>query len=176
MLRMEAPFPRFQLWFWGKKKEEVAVSDEGSMNSSSDWGYGMREPATVKFPTVTAPKASASPRKIKKKWQSREDKRVDREYDIVLVPSDGGCLSGSESDDSDWSIGWLEPHGSDFLSDDETDDSFAVLVPCYRNDSKGLIVEGPSNQLLGALKNLTDEHFTDGKYFMEQWLTSLHNY
>ena len=49
--------------------------------------------------------------------QSREERRIDREYDVVIVLSDagGGCLSGSESDDSDWSIGWLEPHGNNPL-------------------------------------------------------------
>lgn len=53
---------------------------------------------------------------------------------MVIVPSDGGgCISGSESDGSDWSIGWLEPHPHDFCtSDGESEDSFAVLVPCYR--------------------------------------------
>ncbi|XP_078433259.1 uncharacterized protein LOC144704646 [Wolffia australiana] len=40
------------------------------------------------------------------------------------------------SDDSDWSIGWLEPHTPDFFADAEPpepdpESSFAVLVPCY---------------------------------------------
>jgi len=44
---------------------------------------------------------------VRRKWNSREERRkMDREYDVVLVPSDGGCVSGSESDDYDWSIGW----------------------------------------------------------------------
>ena len=78
---------------------------------------------------------ASSSRKIKKKWNSREEMRIGKEYD-VLVPSDGVCLCGSESNDSGWSIGWLEPHAPDFQSDDEADESFAVLVPCYRNDLK----------------------------------------
>ena len=60
---------------------------------------------------------------------------------------------------SDWSIGWLKPHGPEFLSDDETDDSFAVLVPCYRNDRRGAI-QGPNTHLLNTIKNLTCEPFT----------------
>nr|GMC67525.1 Amelogenin, X like [Ipomoea batatas] len=65
---------------------------------------------------------------------------------------------GSESDDSDWSIGWLEPHAPDFQSDDEADNSFAVLVPCYRDDCKALVVEEPSNQFLSAIKSLSNEY------------------
>ncbi|GAB4848795.1 hypothetical protein Ancab_003588 [Ancistrocladus abbreviatus] len=161
----------------GKRRQEKTVFTDSSLHSSSDLGFlGVRETEIVKFPTVKGPKvsSSASQRKVKKKWQSREERRIDKEYDAVLVPSDGVCLSGSESDDSDWSIGWLEPHGSDFLSDDETDDSFAVLVPCYRNDRKG-IGKGPDHQLLSAIKNLTNQHFNEGQTFMEQWLSSLRN-
>ncbi|PNX55798.1 hypothetical protein L195_g049429 [Trifolium pratense] len=61
-----------------------------------------------------------------------DETRIDKEYDVGVW-----CfLSGSESDDSDWSIGWLEPLGFDFESndndeDDSGDDSFVVLVPCY---------------------------------------------
>ncbi len=90
----------------------------------------------------------------------------------MLVPSDGACLSGSESDDSDWSIGWLEPHAPDFLSDDETDGNFAVLVPCYRHGCKEL-VEDPNDHLLSAIKNLPNEYSADGKKYIEQWLSSL---
>ncbi|GAB4847217.1 hypothetical protein Ancab_026226 [Ancistrocladus abbreviatus] len=172
-------FPRFQWLMWGgKRREEGAVFTDSSVNTSSELGFlGLRETETVKVSTFKGPKFSSSSslqRKVKKKWQSREERRIDKEHDVVLVPSDGVCFSGSESDDSDWSIGWLEPHGSDFLTDDETDDSFAVLVPCYRNERKGM-VDGPNNQLLSAIKNLTNEHFDEGKNFMDQWLSSLRN-
>ncbi|PNX89767.1 hypothetical protein L195_g045889 [Trifolium pratense] len=54
---------------------------------------------------------------------------IDKEYDV----SDWCFVSGSEFDDSDWSIDWLEPLDSDFESNDndDGDDSFAVSVPCY---------------------------------------------
>ncbi|KAJ0494707.1 hypothetical protein HanIR_Chr12g0600501 [Helianthus annuus] len=50
---------------------------------------------------------------------------------------------------SDWSVGWMEPHAPEFFnSDDEdadagavADNSFAVLVPCYRNDCKAFKME-----------------------------------
>uniref|UniRef100_A0A1J3J331 Uncharacterized protein n=1 Tax=Noccaea caerulescens TaxID=107243 RepID=A0A1J3J331_NOCCA len=86
--------------------------------------------------------------------------------------------SGSESvavtagDGPEWSVGWTEPHGPDFKSDEEGDDGgFLVLVPCYR-----AVVEGSSNhQLLTAVKNLPNGLSPDGKNYMEQWLSSLQN-
>lgn len=70
--------------------------------------------------------------------------------------------SGSESvavvacvgvgDGPEWSVGWTEPHGPDFQSDDEGDDGgFLVLVPCYRAVAEG---SSNNNQLLSAVKNL----------------------
>ncbi|TKY69955.1 hypothetical protein E2542_SST06239 [Spatholobus suberectus] len=147
---------RLSRWLWGGKEKEPASSGS-PLNSSSEWGFKERE--TVKFPSVKGTKIAPSHGKVKRKRQSREDRRLDREYDVVLVPSDGdGCLSGSESDDSDWSIGWLEPHGPDFLqSDDDLDNSFAVLVQCYRKE-----VESSNKELLSAIKNLPNE-FSSGK-------------
>lgn len=159
---MAVSLTRFSWWLWGNKEKEP-VSSSSTLNSSSEWGFALRERETVKFPLVKGTNVAASHRKVKRKWQSREQRRIDREYDVVLVPSDGGgCLSGSESDDSDWSIGWLEPHGSEFQSDDESDNSFAVLVPCYRPGCKE--VESSNNELLSAIKNLPDE-FSSGKSY-----------
>ncbi|KAK9670672.1 hypothetical protein RND81_13G217000 [Saponaria officinalis] len=171
----------FQWWgipLWGgKEKERVHnLSSKGSSpNSSSGYnshGWSVRESDSVKFPLK---KGVSSPRRIKKKWHSREERRIDREHDIVVVPNDGVSLSESESEDSDWSIGWLEPHGHDFLSDDETDDSFAVLVPCYRNNVRGRVGE-PSSQLLNVIQHVTNEHFSEGKNLMDQWLSSLRHF
>ena len=158
---MAVSLTRFSWWVWGGKEKEPVVPNGSSLNSSSDWGLGMREMDSLKFSSVKGAKMASSSRKIKKKWNSREERRIDKEYDVVLVPSDGVCLSGSESDDSDWSIGWLEPHAPDFQSDDEADDSFAVLVPCYRNDLKESEAAA-NNQLLTAYKNPSAEH-SDGK-------------
>lgn len=161
---MAVSLTRLSWWLWGGKEKEP-VSNGSPLSSSSEWGgFSLKERESVKFPLVKGTKIAPSHRKVKRKWQSREERRIDREYDVVLVPSDGGgCLSGSESDDSDWSIGWLEPHGSDFQSDDdESDRSFAVLVPCYRPGCKE--VEGSNNDLLSAIKNLPNE-FSSGKVF-----------
>lgn len=150
---MAVSLTRLSWWLWGSgdtnsRTEKEPVPNDSSLNN--DWNFG----ETVKFPST---RISSTPRKVKKKWRSREQRRIDRELDVVLVPSDGGvCSSGSESDDSDWSIGWLEPHGADFQSDDESDNSFAVLVPCYRPGCKE-VVEGSNNQLLNAIKNFSND-------------------
>lgn len=165
--KMSVSLTQFSWWLWSGKDKEP-LSNGSSLNPSSDRGKGMREVDNVKFPSVKgAMIAAPRTRKVKRKWQSREERRIksiDKEYDAVLVPSDGVCLSGSESDDSDWSIGWLEPHAPDFQSDDEGDDSFAVLVPCYRHDFKEL-EEGPSSHFLSAMKNLSNEYAGKSRFF-----------
>ncbi|KAI3909144.1 hypothetical protein MKW98_012881 [Papaver atlanticum] len=147
---MALRFPQLSWWSWrGKNRETTTCASSNGSNSSLDSNSGVREFSSVKMP--------------KKKWKSRDERRIDREFDIVLVPSDGGCLSGSESDDSDWSVGWNEPHGFDFTSDDKTE-SFAVLVPCYgrggggtRGGDVSLANSGNSrNKLLGAIVEPTD--------------------
>ena len=154
---MSVSLSRFSWWLWGGREKEP-VSNGAALNSSMDWGLGVREVDNVKFSSVNKAKITSSSRKVKRKWQSREERRsrIDKEYDVVLVPSDGVGLSGSESDDSDWSIGWMEPHAPDFRRDDDGDDSFAVLVPCYRHDCKELN-EGPnSHQFL--INNLSSNY------------------
>ncbi|XP_019155992.1 PREDICTED: uncharacterized protein LOC109152801 [Ipomoea nil] len=118
--------------------------------------------------------ASSSRRGVKRKWERREERKIDKEHDIVLVPSDGGCVSGSESDDTDWSIGWVEPHGSGFNSDGDSDDSFAVLVPCY---GRGCLSfeDDSKDKVLGTIGNITDIYAAGNKKYMEQWLSSLRN-
>lgn len=153
---MAVSFTRISWWFWGRKDKEP-FANGSSLNSSAETGLGMKDVDTVKFSAVKGSKKASSSRKVKRKRKIRDDLRIDREYDVVLVPSDGVCLSGSESDDSDWSIGWLEPHASEFKGDDESDSSFAVLVPCYSH-GRSEPVEGSNNQLLSAIKNLSDEY------------------
>ncbi|OMO56299.1 hypothetical protein CCACVL1_26661 [Corchorus capsularis] len=174
---MAVSFPSFPWWFWsGGSKEKQPVSNGSSLNSlnssssSSDWGLGLRESETVKFPTKIAPK------KGKGKWQGSEERRVDdKDYDVVLVPSDDIHLSGYESDGPEWSIGWEEPHGPGFRGDCEDDGGFAVLVPCYRPGCKEL-VEGSNNQLLSAIKDLPNRFSSEGSNSVQQWISSLQNF
>ncbi|XP_078430597.1 uncharacterized protein LOC144702433 isoform X2 [Wolffia australiana] len=133
------------------------------MNTSSEFGFREVERGQGR---KTKTMRSARPRR---KWQSREERwrKVDREFDVVIVPSDGGgCLSGSESDDSDWSIGWLEPHAPDFFADAEppepdAESSFAVLVPCYARPRRDRTTDLPPNLL------------PDGNLYVEQLLSAL---
>ncbi|KAJ8765628.1 hypothetical protein K2173_014750 [Erythroxylum novogranatense] len=156
---------RFSRWLWGEKERE-SVSNGSSLNSSPDWGFGQREPDRVKFPKKH--------KKVKRKWQSREQRKIDKRYvDAVLESSDGEVYlpAGSESDGPDWSIGWVEPHGPEFKSDDdENDDGFAVLVPCYRPSCKQLVVVS-NNQLLTVINSLPNDFSAGGKNYME-WLSS----
>lgn len=150
--KMAVAFTRFSCWIWSGKDRE---SSKSSLSSSSEFVPGFREPDCLKFPPANGPKIRSNSRKIKKKWQSREERRMDKEYDIVLVPSDGVCMSGSESDDSDWSIGWLEPHAPDFQSGSETENSFAVLVRCYGR-GRSEQAQSSKTHALGALEYMGD--------------------
>lgn len=170
---MAVSFTHLSWWLWSGKHQEPRISNGSSLNSSSPES-AMWESDALKFPLVRrANVASASSRRVKRKWHSREErKKIDREYDLVLVPSDGGCVSGSESDDSDWSVGWLEPHGPEFQSDDDTDNSFAVLVPCY---GRGLdeMVDNSKNIFFGTVGIIPDGYSAESKKNMEEWLSSL---
>lgn len=168
---MAISFTKFSWWYWGGKDRETTGSSASSLQNS-EFGLGLRESDSVKFTSVGA-KIPSSSRRTKRKWSSRQERRVDREYDAVLVPSDGGCLSGSESDDSDWSIGWMEPHAPEFHSGDEGESSFAVLVPCYGR-GRNEVGENSKNQTaLGAIGELKNGYSAENNKLVEQWLTSL---
>jgi hypothetical protein len=157
---MSLAFTNLSWWLWSGKHQDPRISKGSSINYSTD--LNMLESEVMRFPLVQTNIGSSS-RKVKRKWNSREERKVDKEYDVVLVPSDGGCVSGSESDDSDWSIGWMEPHGPGFPSDDETDNSFAVLVPCYGRDFGGRIEKDTKTNLLNGVGNFLDS-YSDGKF------------
>ncbi|KAH0462247.1 hypothetical protein IEQ34_009822 [Dendrobium chrysotoxum] len=162
---MAVAFNRLSYWLWGTKDHE---STNSALNSASDSPLGgFLEPDSIKFQTVNGGRMSSSSRRFRRRWESREERRVgiDREYDAVIVPCDGGCLSGSESDDSDWSIGWMEPHSSDFLIEaDEDESSFAVLVPCYGR-GRCLNTEIPNSHVLGAVAEYNG--FSSGRMVVE---------
>jgi hypothetical protein len=131
---------RFTQWLWpGPAAARVATHElpSGGLTGSSfpDFPSGFREPDTVTFHTGRGGGGRRTrPRRVRNRRRSRGEPRVDREYDMVIVPSDGGgCLSGSDSDDSDWSIGWLEPQAPELQTDGDHENCFAVLVPCYRH-------------------------------------------
>ncbi|XP_020083337.1 uncharacterized protein LOC109706771 [Ananas comosus] len=162
---MSVAFTRLSHFLWGKKDHEKTTN-----TSLPDFPSGYREPDSVKFSSVNGPRAQSSSRRIKKNWQ-RQEEQIDREFDVVIVPSDGGCMSGWESDDSDgsdWSVGWLEPHAHEFQCETESDSSFAVLVPCYRRG-----IGKPEKSV--KIRSLGASNLSEGKSFIEQWLSSLQN-
>lgn len=127
---------RFTQWLWSGGAGRAATHEltTAGLSSFPDFPSGFLEPDTVRFYTAGSGGRRTRPRRVQNRRRSRGEARVDREYDMVIVPSDGGgCLSGSDSDDSDWSIGWLEPQGPELQADGDPEDCFAVLVPCYRH-------------------------------------------
>lgn len=132
------------MWGGGRKEKEPISN-------------ALKEREMVKFPLVKENKMEKGPPPQRKRQDKREETRAEKEYDVVF--GDWCFLSGSESDESDWSIGWSEPLGSNFQSNDN-DDGFAVLVPCYTHGCKK--IEGSKNVLLSAIKNLPNE-FSSGK-------------
>jgi hypothetical protein len=168
---------RFTHWLWPATSARVSHHElpTTGLTSSSfpDFPSGFREPDTVTFSSAAAGRR-ARQRKVRNQRRSRGECRVDREHDMVIVPSDGGgCLSGSESDDSDWSIGWLEPQAPEMQTDGDPETGFAVLVRCY---SRGRAEQPGKAQgrFLGA-GALADGGLSDGNNFVEQWLSSLQN-
>lgn len=169
---MAVAITRLSWWLWSGKHQEPKISDGSPLNSASS-DTGIWELDTLKFPLVYGGNIASTSKRVKRKWPSRKERKTDKEYDIVMVPSDGGCVSGSESDDSDWSIGWLEPHGPGFQSDDESDDSFAVLVPCYGR-GRGEMEDNSKDMFLNTIGEVPDKYSAENKKYM-QWLSSLQN-
>ncbi|XP_030528554.1 uncharacterized protein LOC115739548 [Rhodamnia argentea] len=165
---MALTFPNLSWWLPSRKHKEPRISNGSPVNSVSDAGM---ESDNLKFPLAKS-RAVSSSRNVKRKWRSREERKIDREYDIVLVPPDGGCISGSESDDREWSIGWLEPHGPGFQSDDDSDDSFAVLVPCY-GKVHDYLIEDSDSKIVGAVAHIAEIYPAESGKYMEQWLCTL---
>lgn len=176
LLGMALAFTSLYCWLRGTKNHEGC---NAALHSSSDLPSVLRELDSVKFLSMNGPKMRSSSRRVKRKWQSREERRIriDREYDMVIVPSDGGCFSGSESDDSDWSVGWIEPHASDFQSNNsDNESSFAVLVPCYshgRCEKMGNLNSYTSGADQAANQQ-TGFSFEDDDY-IERWLSTIQN-
>ncbi|KAG6505589.1 hypothetical protein ZIOFF_037954 [Zingiber officinale] len=114
-------------WIWGRKQREVPKLNPGNSSSSSSAAAAAAAAVDASGKRLDTSR-SPSGETWRARRRRRTDPRVDKEHDAVIVPPDGGCVSCSDSDEEDWAVGWLEPHGPDFRS---SEDSFAVLVPCY---------------------------------------------
>lgn len=168
-LYMSLAFPNLSWWLWSGKRKEGKLHNGSSLNSSNE--SNVLELDVLKFPVAGGGKIASDSRRVRRKWRGQEQGKIDKEYDVVLVPSDGGCFSDSESaDDSDWSIGWSEPHAPGFLSEDEIDGGFGVLVPCYGRGHGGK--RSNEKNRLGNVGSVSD-YAAESRKYMEQWLSSL---
>lgn len=113
----------------------------------------------------------------RKRFSEFDKRPADTEIDGFVVPADvGDWTSCSDSGDSDLSIGWYEPLSSAFSSDTESENSFGVLVPCYRYDpssrhvvnSRGKKTEKP--RILDMLQPKSSSQ--DSQKYVEKWLAS----
>lgn len=138
----------------------------------------------IKLPALGSTVASTSWQKRRgrrrKVAPKRNQKTVDPEFDLVIVPADGISMSGSESDVSDWSVGWFEPHHNGFTTENEIEDSFAVLVPCYGAPSPNMASAARSPfkaeeqpPWAAVLANLSKHATEENKRHLENWLACL---
>ncbi|KAJ4799314.1 Stromelysin-2 [Rhynchospora pubera] len=157
---------RLSHWFRGSKKPQE-TSSSSQISSSFRSGFYDLDSSNPQSPSSRI-RASLSPRRVKRPGQCT----IDKEYNIVMVPSDGECFSESDSDGSDWSIGWLEPHGSDFEPEPhKKESSFAVLVPCYKTGT--IQRKAESFNRLSGVGNNNASAVSGSESYTQQWLSSL---
>lgn len=171
---MDVAFSYLPWWLSSGKHQKPKTSNGSSINSSTN--SVTRESNVLRCPFVNEEIVPSTSRKVKDERHSREEAKIDKECDFVIVPSDYEFVdSDAESVDSDWSIGWLEPHGTGFSNNNdenhETDNSFAVLVPCYGYNYGAMLEEGPKSNLLSNVGNFSYE----SKKYVESWISSLNN-
>lgn len=200
---MALPFPNFHGWLWRNPNPNPNPIPNTNPNfpvSSAD-SYAALDVDAYQFsrnPDFKKSGTAAESRKVyggngngnRRRLQRgrRKIQSLDLDFDMVLVPSD--YFSGSESEGSDWSVGWFEPHAPDFCSDGEPENSFAVLVPCYGSPSpdcfggKGRfgqeenssphVNSNTKSQLWAAvLSNIAKDPHAETNHYLQQWLSSL---
>ncbi|KAF8081979.1 hypothetical protein N665_0854s0016 [Sinapis alba] len=141
---MSVSFPRLPRWLCGGKKES-----KGSSSSLKK----------INNKTVSS-SSSSTVKKIKRGWIGRGGGSGGEEEKM-------GNVVFPQPDDPEWSIGWVEPHGPGFKTEDDTGagGGFVVLVPCYKK-----LIDGSGNQIPTAA--FFSPAAPDGKN-MEQWLSSM---
>ncbi|KAL3696311.1 hypothetical protein R1sor_010387 [Riccia sorocarpa] len=185
---------------WKKPGKGRAQFSSSSTSQSGDefWLQGMDPENNVtqqyvqgRLPALRGVVESRRSRRRGGEFEDRgwQEKTMDHEFDFVIVPSDGCCMSGSESDDSDYSVGWFEPHSANF-TDNEDEEKFQVLVPSYRSTAIQLSPRGTTNSSNNSTKsdsskdsstppwasllsNLTHYTNSDMQKQLELWLQSL---
>ncbi|CAO2830133.1 unnamed protein product [Amaranthus hypochondriacus] len=170
---MPISFPNLSWLLWSNKRKNAKLHKTSSVKSSPE--LNAKKLDMIRFNSFTGiePNLASRTRKVRRKGRVRVEGKIDKELDAVIVSCDGGCSSDSESDASDWSIGWSEPHASGFLSEDEMEVGFAVLVRCYGPRFRGNQDHG--KDITGINANVPELCSADKKSSMERWLSSLHS-
>lgn len=118
---MAVSFPRLPRWLCGgNSKDRDKKESKGSSSSLKKIYNKTGSSSTVK--------------KIKRGWIGRGGGEEEKIMGNVVFP---------QPDDPEWSVGWVEPHGPGFKSEDDTGGGgFVVLVPCYKK-----LIDGSGNQI-----------------------------
>eukprot|EP01018_Ginkgo_biloba_P035267 Gb_14558 [translate_table: standard] len=182
-------FPNITRWLW-RRRDSIAQPRPTKSSSQPSAAAASSSPTSASKPRGKSRGAESAvsggqqqrhnngkksgPRR---QWRGRRESRIDTEFDSVLVPTEVECMSGSESGDSDWSIGWYEPHSSELSSENGSENSFAVLVPCYGIPS-GPVVESWNGDYSQKSNNRRRKEFmfngsrADNNHYVEEWLSS----
>ncbi|KAG7539310.1 hypothetical protein ISN44_As13g029710 [Arabidopsis suecica] len=147
---MAVSFPRLPRWLCGGNTKEREKKESMSKGSSS------LSPSLKKTTTKTG-SSSSSVKKTKRGWIGRGGSGSGEEDKM-------GNVVFPEPDDPEWSIGWVEPHGPGFKTEEADCGGFVVLVPLYKK-----VLDGSGNQIPNGFFSPAAP---DGKN-MEQWLSSM---
>lgn len=127
---MAVSFPRLPRWLCGRSNTKDREKKESIPKVSSSLSPSLKK-------TKTGSSSSSSSVKKTKRggWIGRGGGSVGEEEKM-------GNVVFPEPDDPEWSIGWVEPHGPGFKSEDDDCGGFVVLVPCYKK-----VLDGSGNQI-----------------------------
>ncbi|KAF3547774.1 hypothetical protein DY000_02005719 [Brassica cretica] len=143
---MAVSFPRLPRWLCGGNSKERDKKESKGSSSSPKKIYNKTGSSS----------SSSTVKKIKRGWIGRGGGEEEKIMGNVVFP---------QPDDPEWSVGWVEPHGPGFKSEDDTGGGgFVVLVPCYKK-----LIDGSGNQIPTAFFSPVAPDVKN----MEQWLSSM---
>ncbi|KAG2293576.1 hypothetical protein Bca52824_040245 [Brassica carinata] len=143
---MAVSFPRLPRWLCGGNSKERDKKESKGSSSSLKKIYNKTGSSS----------SSSTVKKIKRGWIGRGGGEEEKIMGNVVFP---------QPDDPEWSVGWVEPHGPGFKSEDDTGGGgFVVLVPCYKK-----LIDGSGNQIPTAFFSPVAPDVKN----MEQWLSSM---
>lgn len=123
---MAVSFPRLPRWLCGGNTKDREKKESITKGSSSSLSPSLKK-------TTKTGSSSSSVKKTKRGWIGRGGSGDEEKMGNVVFP---------EPDDPEWSIGWVEPHGPGFKTEDDDCGGFVVLVPCYKK-----VLDGSGNHI-----------------------------